>query len=245
MAIGQLTMQQPHILHCTFRFYNCTRWSLKKADCKVFRQSSRIRIHDGIISDDFDATFQNFMEELHETASSAIPERKVASKMKHRIHKPLLFWNENCSQAIYEINGTRNKAARSKNLEVQIEYQHQQTRRIISDTARQIWEDLCSTLDSQSKLGPVWEMARRMNGAPSNRSIPTLSSDGRKASSNIDKANLLAETYTKTSSTENFSEDLRRHVEDRVEHGCVFHCRRNPTPDPPPAVTLDSDVNPK
>jgi len=24
MAIGQLTMQQPYILHCTFRFYNCT-----------------------------------------------------------------------------------------------------------------------------------------------------------------------------------------------------------------------------
>jgi len=24
MATGQLTMQQLHILHCTFRFYNCT-----------------------------------------------------------------------------------------------------------------------------------------------------------------------------------------------------------------------------
>jgi len=28
MAIGQLAMQQLHILHCTFRFYNCTLlWS--------------------------------------------------------------------------------------------------------------------------------------------------------------------------------------------------------------------------
>ena len=24
MTIGQLTMQQLHIVHCTFRFYNCT-----------------------------------------------------------------------------------------------------------------------------------------------------------------------------------------------------------------------------
>jgi len=24
MEIGQLTMQQLHILHCAFRFYNCT-----------------------------------------------------------------------------------------------------------------------------------------------------------------------------------------------------------------------------
>jgi len=24
MAIGQLAMQQLHLLHCTFRFYNCT-----------------------------------------------------------------------------------------------------------------------------------------------------------------------------------------------------------------------------
>jgi len=112
------------------------RWSLKKADCKVFRQSSRIRIHDGIISGDIDGTFQNYMKELHETASSAIPGRKVNYKIKNRIHKPLLFWNENCAQAIYERNRTRNKAARAKNLEDQIEYQHQQAKiisKIISE----------------------------------------------------------------------------------------------------------------
>ena len=119
------------------------RWSLKKADWKVYRQASRFRIHDGIISDDFDATFQTFMEELHETARSAIPERKVKSS-KLRRHKPLLFWNEDCSQAIYERNRLRNKAARSKNLEDQIAFQQQQakTRGIISGTARQKWEDL-------------------------------------------------------------------------------------------------------
>jgi ribonuclease HI len=211
------------------------RWSLKKADWKVFREVSKIRIHDGIICDDFIIAFQSFMEELHETASAAIPERKVTSKNTRHKHKPLLFWDENCSQAIYDRNRLRNKAAKSKNLEDQIEFQDQQakTKKIISDTARQRWKDFCSTLDSQSKLGPVWGMARRMNGAPAQRSIPTLTADGREATSNIDKANLLAETYAKTSSTENFSDDFRRRVNDNG---------RNSTPDPPSSVTFDADV---
>lgn len=209
------------------------RWVLKKADWKAFRQFSRVRIHDGIISDDFDATFHAFMEELQETASSAIPERKVNRKAKR--HKPLLFWNDKCSQAIYDRNRLRNKATKSKNLEDQIEYQQQQakTKRIISDTARQKWEDFCSTLHSQSKLGPVWGMARRMNGATAQRTIPTLTSEGREASTNIDKANLLAETYAKTSSTNNFSEAFKRYVSDS---------ERDSLQVPSPSATIDSDV---
>jgi ribonuclease HI len=211
------------------------RWNLKKADWKVFREVSKHRIHDGIISDDFDASFQVFLEEMHETASSAIPERKVTSRGVKR-HKPLLFWNDNCTQAIYTRNRLRNKAARSKNLDDQINFKEQQdrSRKIISDTAKQRWEDFCSTLDSQSKLGPVWGMARRMNGAAAQRSIPTLTSEGREAVTNIDKANLLAETYAKTSSTDNYSDAFRRYVDASV--GCSVL-------DPPPTtVTTDADV---
>src|SRR6218665_107887 len=53
------------------------RWSLSKADWKLFKENSRLKIHVGIITDDAIATFQNFMEELRQTTSLAMPERKA------------------------------------------------------------------------------------------------------------------------------------------------------------------------
>ena len=39
-----------------------------------------------------------------------------------------------------------------------------------------------------------------------------------------------------------YLQDFRRYVEHRVAHSSLFDCRRNFTPDSPPALTLDSDV---
>ena len=49
-------------------------------------------------------------------------------------------------------------------------------------------------------------MAKRMNRKASYSSIPTLTSKGLIADNDLDKSNMLAEMYAKTSSTTNYSE---------------------------------------
>jgi len=142
-----------------------------------------------------------------------MPERRGTSRKKKQ-HKPLPFWNEACTQAVYNRNRLRNKAARSKDLADQCKHldENNKCQKTIKDTARQHWEDFCTTINSQSKLGPIWGMARRMNGGPSQRTMPTLVQDGVQAISNIDKANVLAGTYAQASSTANYAEEFRRHI---------------------------------
>jgi ribonuclease HI len=187
-------------------------WRLNKANWTLFKQTSKLLIHEEIITDDYDETFNNFMNRLNETATSTIPKRNQ-SKQKRK-YKPVPFWNDNCSKAIYERNRLRNRAAKTRDINDQIKYNEQnaKSKRVIADTARQGWEDYCGTLTSQTKLGTVWGMAKKMKGVKSQKNIPTLEINGVEAFSNVDKANVLAENYAKISSTENYSKKFRRHI---------------------------------
>src|SRR6218665_257864 len=97
------------------------------------------------------------------------------------------------------INRTRNKANKSKKLKDYIEYKHQETivKVTLKSEAKASWENYCSELTNQTKLGVVWDMARRMNSKASYSSIPTLTSKGVIADNDLDKSNMLAEMYAK------------------------------------------------
>ena len=49
---------------------------------------------------------------------------------------------------------------------------------VIKSTAREYWQDYCSTLDKSTKLGTVWHMARKMNGINSEHKIRNISVNG-------------------------------------------------------------------
>src|SRR6218665_55590 len=71
---------------------------------------------------------------------------------------------------------TRNRANKSGNIDdcVAFKERNAQVKRVLADTARESWEAFCSDLTDQSKLGHVWNMARRMNGNTTQRTITTL-----------------------------------------------------------------------
>ena len=108
----------------------------------------------------------------------------------------------------------RNRANKSGNLDDWIAFKERNARvkRVLADTARDSWEAFCSNLTDQSKLGPVWGMARRMNGNTTQRAIPTLDNGHRQAITNEEKANFLAETYASTSSTQNYSCKFKKYM---------------------------------
>ena len=65
--------------------------------------------------------------------------------------------------------------------------------------AQTCWQEYCSQITDQTKLGSVWSWARRMNGIATYSSIPTLTYNGLIAETNLEKANILAKTYENTS----------------------------------------------
>src|SRR6218665_582237 len=99
---------------------------------------------------------------------------------------------------------------KSKYLLDYLEYIHQEAivkATLISEAKSQLGK-YCSELTNRTKLGVVWDMARRMNCRASYNSIPTLISKGLIADNNLDKSNMLAEMYAKICSKTNYSEQF-------------------------------------
>ena len=187
-------------------------WNLKKADWKEFKKNSQYFITDGLIDDNNSDTFKNIVESFTSLANETLhcKKKNKNNAKSNKKHRPIPFWNIKCTEAIYNRNKARNKAAKSKNLQDYLEYKHQEAivKVTLKSEAKASWEKYCSELTNQTKLGVVWDMARRMNCRASYNSIPTLISKGLIADNNLDKSNMLAEMYAKTSSKTNYSEQF-------------------------------------
>src|SRR6218665_1301296 len=130
------------------------------------------------------------------------------------------YGNNKCSEAVYNRNQSRNKMIKSK-LHDYMEYkQHEaNVKRTIRIETKTSWEDHCSNLTHQTKLGSVWGWARRMNGVATYSTIPTLKTADTVAETNLKKANLLAHAYAETSSSNNYNEHFLKHIKNnKLEH---------------------------
>src|ERR1043165_2921855 len=85
---------------------------------------------------------------------------------------------------------------KTKELNDYLEYKKQEAvvKQTLKSEAKESWQNYCLELTDQTKLGTVWKWARRMNGVATYSSIPTLKQNDLVAETNIEKANLLANT---------------------------------------------------
>jgi len=87
----------------------------------------------------------------------------------------------------------------------------------IKTTEQKYWRDYCSTLDSNSKLSEVWGTVKKMSGAWSRPSIPTIVEGGVVYDSNQEMAELFAKKFAAVSSDENLSSNFQAR---RAEFEC-------------------------
>jgi ribonuclease HI len=189
-------------------------WKLRKTDWKEFKNNSQYVITEDLIGDDNNVTFKNIVDSLTALANDTLPCKNKNHNVLggNKKHKPLPYWNNKCTEAVYKRNKARNKATKTRDLKDFVEYKHQEAvvKVTLKAEAKSCWEAYCSDLTDQTKLGVVWNMARRMNCTASFNSIPTLNSNGLLADTNIEKSNLLAQIYANTSSSTNYSPEFAK-----------------------------------
>jgi len=124
----------------------------------------------------------------------------------------LPYWNDDIKNAVKARNTARNKMYRSKKPDDCNNYRRLKGRcqQIIKTTARQHWQDYCSTLQSTTRLSTVWATARRMTGVNSNHGEPTLVSNGINYDTNSDKAELFVNTFADVNSNDNYSDRFKQ-----------------------------------
>ena len=82
---------------------------------------------------------------------------------------------------------------------------------VIKSSAREYWQNYCSTLDKSTKLGSVWRMARKMNGAHSEHKIKNILVNGTPLENNQDKADAFAKSFSDIRSNKNYSSSFLSH----------------------------------
>ena len=200
------------------------RWVFKKADWPRFAF-----LCDSYLSDlDFDGELETLNESITESVIKAAKET-IPQTSGHPRKRYARFWNDACSEAVKE----RDKAKRALKIDSPdneyIEYKRLKAvaNKTIKKERRKSWRSFCSSLSHRSKLGSVWKVIRNLNNNNRNDSIPSLKCADELMKTNLEKANLFGQHFSKVSSTANYSEKFRSHKKKiEYENAHIFHPRK-------------------
>ena len=172
-------------------FHNDRTWKLKSANWPKF-QKLLSESNKSLFDTDTNKYNKNLTETIIQSAKQSVP---VASRGKANNTKAVPYWNNACSKSIYERNKARNKFNKNKTLENKIQYKKNKAiaQRILKVEQTNYWQNYCSSINKNTKLGKVWQMSKRMGGRQSSCfKVPTLKNDKGVLLTNATKADALA-----------------------------------------------------
>lgn len=183
---------------------NRIHYNFNKANWPDYRTYIEQNLDNIVVTDNVDATLSSIVELITASADKTIPK---SSPFCGKSQVP--YWNKECDLAVKKKNRWRRKADKTKLLSDFIEYKKQKAicQRKIRTRQREYWHDYCSSLNSNSDLGKVWRMLKRMKGV-GREPIPSLKGLNSVYSSDSDKANALANQFANVSSSSNHSQEF-------------------------------------
>ena len=140
----------------------------------------------------------------------SIAEESIPTTSSNKKHNKSWF-NDDCKTAIR----SRKAALRKFNLQPSAEnlttfkIQRAKTRRVIKISKKTSWRNYVNKLKSSSKSKKVWDMIRKISGKNTSSPIKHLSKNHIKATNKKDIADLLAKTFSKNSSSTNYSKPFQ------------------------------------
>lgn len=191
------------------------RWKLEKANWQAFADKSEIKYEEIFREsiEDIDKINQKVSTAIIKAAQETIPK----STGKNR-KKSVPWWDKNCEMAIKGKNRAFKQLKKQHNLETLVQYRKAQAivRKTVKTAKRMFWWKYCSSIGRETALARVWGMIRKMNGNKSKYEIPVLYSNNSKAISNMEKAELFANTFLKVHASDNLSAEARQSRNDTL-----------------------------
>ena len=180
------------------------RWNLRRAKWDEFKNSCILKLKSDA-NDTVDDNITYFSKTLISIAEESIP--KTSSNKKHNKS----WFNDDCKTAIR----SRKAALRKFNLQPSAEnlnnfkIHRAKTRRVIKTSKKTSWRNYVNKLKSSSKSKKVWDMIRKISGKNTSSPIKHLSKNHIEATNKKDIADLLANTFSKNSSSTNYSKPFQ------------------------------------
>ena len=188
-----------------------SKWLIPKANWNLYKEKCcELFKFDQQDNDVINSGNQQITEAILKAASGSIP--KTGSKINTK-YKPLPFWSAECSKQVRLRNAARNRFNRTKNTSDGLTYRRQKglTQRTIKQSSKNYWNEYCSSLNNNTKLGSVWRKSKKMRGEGNNSfKIGNLSSNGIIHDTETSKADVLADTFAAVSSDLNYSDKFKK-----------------------------------
>jgi len=182
------------------------QWNLKKADWNTFETLCKTRLNEDTVLN-LNDPIQHFTSILIKIAEESIPKSSPNCK------KPQKPWITNeCKKAIRQRREALKKFNNRPTPENLNKYRvlRAKARRTIKECKRASWKKYISTLNSRSSIKNVWDTIRKISGKRKLNPFRHLKLNNNNFSSKRDIANVLAETFSKSSSSSNYSKTFQK-----------------------------------
>ena len=134
----------------------------------------------------------------------------IQSKKSPRVGKT--WWTDECQQVISKRNRFLKIWRHSKTGETKDQFKlaKSEAKKVIKNAKREDWKKFTSTLNCKSKASYTWKKLKQIAKGPQS-TTPTLKTQYKTATSDKEKADMLADQYFKVSSNDNLTtDDLQR-----------------------------------
>ncbi len=184
------------------------RWSFQKADWVKFDQCCSERLTFPNELDDINFMYNNFINQITQSANDSIP--KTKNNWKNKSSTP--WWNEDCKAAVGERKKAMNKLKRNSTPQNLDSYKKAKAhaKRTIIQAKKENWRKFCSSITSDTHTTKIWSNINCINRTKTRNSIPVLKKDQNNlAVTDLDKANMLASSFAQVSSDDNYNDSFR------------------------------------
>jgi exonuclease III/ribonuclease HI len=184
------------------------KYIFSKADWKSFASRCQETFKNNISSEDPIVFYNNLVKSIIDAADMAVPKTRGRKRTKV---KCLPYWTEELKMAISDRNTARNRLTKTNSESDGLKYKKLKgiAQYKIKSAAKTHWRNFCSSLTENSRLRDVWSMAKKFNGIYSELQNCDLKQKGQIYNTPRDKAELIAEAFTNTSSDSNYSDKFK------------------------------------
>jgi hypothetical protein len=185
------------------------RFRINTADWVLFKHLCKEKFNNELETNNIDELGRNITNAILYAANASIDQTKVRNVRRKRT-KCLPYWNTRIREIVVKRNTARNKMNRSKDKKDYDNYRRLkgQAQYVIKSTAKEHWRNYCTKLNPHSRVSSVWDAVKRMNGLNRKSNIPIICENGRNYDTNLEKANIFADTYERVSSDQNHSPEF-------------------------------------
>ena len=182
-----------------------SRWKFSKANWQLFTSECNAKFIPGDF-DNIEDPIHHFSSKLLEIAEECIPKTSASFKRSNP------WFNEDCKKSVkerraavrkFQINPTTENLANTKIFRAK-------ARRTVRQAKKKSWQTYVSKLNSRSSVKKVWDMVRKISGKNKAPTVNHLKkSNSESVTDQKDIADYLAQTFSKNSSSNNYSKQFQ------------------------------------